>query len=206
MPRERSQNNASQDLINKARHILEEFEWFADGTRLLMLIHRAKEGSHSPNNDKVEKHISTNAKEFEKIVLEMLIEKEKSGLPLRLYSSVASRDLSKAIRKFKYEQLDAEYYAQGDKERFYLDIFNRWFGCLAQPGSASHTFFIIDCDSNAEYEDALRAIGDNGLEQKVIKRYPTKNGWHIVMDPFDPKLMGPMAKNIHKDGLILLHY
>lgn len=200
------QANIDQGLIDKAKRIMRDFGEFTEGVRLVMLIHRAKEGAKSANNDKVHKVITNNAKEFEDAVLAMLMTIQSQNMPYRIYSSMSSRDVKKAIRKFKYEQLDADYYGEADRESFYLDIFNRWFGCLAQPGAAVETLFLVDIDSLEEETECLKIIGDNNLGDLVLKRYYTKNGSHIVMKPFNPALLGKFAPNIHKDGLVLLHF
>lgn len=50
----------------------------------------------------------------------------------------------------------------------------------------------------------LKWCGENGVE--VVKQYPTKNGWHLLLKPFNltkwPKEFG----EIKKDPLILLHW
>lgn len=204
--REIKQVNIDENIVRKAKWIMEDFRDFTDGVRLIMLIHRAKEGSKSPNNDKVRKVIVTTRKEYEDTILEMLQEIKRTEIPYRIYASASSRSVEKAMRKFKQEQLDADYFAFEDKHRFYLDIYNRFFGCLSQQGSATETTFLVDLDSKEELEECLCVLGDNDLNDFVIKRYYTKNGSHIVMRPFDPKRLGKFESHVHKDGLILLHY
>jgi hypothetical protein len=206
MGREMKPVAVEEMLARKAKQIMEDFSEFTDGIRLVMLIHRAKEGAKSANNDKVHKVIVTSKKDFEKAVLAMLMTIRTQQMPYRIYASVGPRDMKKAIRKFKYEQLDADYYGEEDKESFYLDIFNRWFGCLAQPGSAAETYFVVDLDSKEEDTECLKVIDEAKLHDYVVKRYYTKNGVHIVMKPFNPALLGKFADHIHKDGLVLLHF
>lgn len=206
MPRVAKQSNIDQYLVNDALATVDNFISFTSGVRCLLLIHRAKEGALSSNNDKVRKFITTNPGDFSKVVYEMLVEKKRSGLPYRIYASVSDRNVDKAIRKFKQEQLDADYYAPEDKHAFYLDIENRFFGCLSTPSCATETLFVIDLDTKEEVDGCLKAIGNANLNDSVLKQYFTKNGMHLVTKAFNPALIGEYATNIHKDGLILLHF
>lgn len=198
--------NQDEILVRKAKQIVSDFADFTEGLNLILLIHRAKEGAERANNDKVKKVIVKDRKEYEETVYNLLVKTQESGLPYRIYASCAPRDVTKAIRKFKQEQLDADYFGEAEKHGFYTDIFNRFFGCLATPSSSAETRFLIDLDSREEEADCLKQIGNAGLNDHVLKRYYTKNGMHVVMRPFNPELLGPFAANIHKDGLILLNY
>lgn len=202
----KKQVNQDQDLLMKAEHICDKFKLFIDGVRVMFLIHRAKEGSVSPNNDKVEKLISRNPEEFHRNLYILLCQKGESEDPLRIYSSVNARDMKKAVRQFKQEQLDADYYDRESHDSFYFDVRNRFIGSLMKPASAETSYFIIDIDSTEEYQTLIEVIANAGLSEKKIQQYPTKNGWHIVMNSFNPALLGVHASKIHKDALILLDY
>ena len=111
--------------MNKLEQIEKTFSDFMSGYRLIMLTQRSKEGGKVNKPDRVaKKKISTNKEEFLEIVKEFKEIKDKSNNPLRIYSSVNSRDINKAIREFKYRQLEADYYVEKSKTGFYLDIKN----------------------------------------------------------------------------------
>ncbi len=202
--RNKKEVNISQDILNEAEVIMGQFKFFVDGYRVLFLIHRSKEESVSANNDKVRKIISKNKDEFKTALISLLQDFYNTDNILRIYSCVNARDINKAIRQFKQEQLDADYYDIESKNSFYIDVKNRFIGALMKPASRTETQFILDCDSMKEQEDALKKVAE--LEIEVIKMYPTKNGWHIITKPFNPNLFLVENVGINKDGLILLKY
>lgn len=178
------------------------FEDFKDGYRFLMLTHRSKEGGTNKDRKQI-KRISKNSEEFDKMVQELLEIKKNSGRPYRLYASVNARDINKAIRIFKQNQLNADYYSVEDRNSFYFDLKNRWISAFMQPQARAETNFLLDIDTkdNATLKD---------IETRLLKitrnffRYETKNGYHIVSQPFNPNLLPDV--DINKDGLMLLDY
>lgn len=206
MNRIKKQVSQRQDLLLKANHICDSFSKFTDGIRVMFLIHRAKEGALSANNDKLEKLISSNSKEFEKNLYTLLCKKEDSEDTLRIYSSVNPRNIEKSIRKFKTDQLDNDYADKESHRGFYFDVKNRFISALMSPSSSETSLFIVDIDDQSGFDEMIRVIGNADLNEKVIQKYPTKNGWHIVMNPFNPALLGEHAPKIHKDALLLLDY
>ena len=194
--------------------IMDEFKDFTDGTRVLFLIWRNKDGAKVSRNLKIRKLISSNEEEFEKCLEQLLDLRERySEFPLRIYSSVNKRNVSKSIRKFREEQLANEYQSTKDIEQFYKDIKNRWISCLMRPSSRAETQFIIDIDNNNT--DYVNSIEDEMLEHTtIIKKYKTKNGYHLIVKPFNPNLIKSYSKDgyirsdvsLKVDGLILLDY
>ena len=185
--------------------IMETFKNFTDGHRMIMLTLRGKEGGKVNNPDKVSRRkISANKEEFKKILEEFLkIKNSSPNIPLRIYSSVNARDINKGIREFKRRQLESDYYDEDSKYKFYLDIKNRFLSSIMVPASRAETKFLIDVD----YDE-----GDNGwiIEQELLEAkvdilftYKTKNGMHIVTEPFNPNLV---SYKVNKDALLLLTY
>lgn len=189
----------------RAQFIFERFEEFATGYRCLFLIQRHKEGGET-NNSKLIKKITKNPEEYLKALTELTNERMESDLPLRIYAAVNERDMKKAIRKFKHEQLDAEDYSEEQLFNFYQDIRNRFIGCLMQPGQKKTSYFIFDCDNDEGrdvYGEALAVIPN----EHIVKTYSTKNGWHIVTQAFNyTTLVLPKNVEIQKDGLLLLDF
>ncbi len=205
MPRNKKPLAVKQDTMLKAEGIADTFSPFVGGYRVLFLVHRAGEGGKT-NNTHVKKVIVKGKKEYIQGLYELLLEKESSELPLRIYAAVNERSFDKAIRQFKFEQLEADYYAEDHKQSFYTDCRNRFIGALMSPSSAVSKKFIVDVDSMDEFNIALKEISLAGLNDEIITQYKTKNGWHIVMNPFNPALLPVMGSKINKDGLILLSY
>lgn len=207
------ESNVKQDIVMKAKHIFEEFRSFSDGVRVLFLIHRNKEGGET-NNTKVRKIITKDSEEFYLELIKLVDEKERAMLlrepiPYRIYSSVNARDIEKAIRQFKFEQLEADYYDDTSRHSFYYDTKNRFVGALMTPSSRmkDESYFIFDVDDEEGRDvmgEALGGIGEAGAE--IIMQYKTKNGWHIVSKPFNPNTFSVPGVEIKKDGLLLLAY
>lgn len=191
----------AQDIKDEVERIKLEFSDFMEGVRVLFLIHRNKEGGDT-NNTKVRKIITQNSKEFIEELSALVKMKNESEEAYRIYSSVNDRNVEKAIRKFKYEQLDADYYDGEQKHQFYFDIRNRWIGCLMQPQQKKSSLFLFDVDTEDNGE-ALKALHD----VEIVKSYKTKNGWHIVTQPFNhTKKTLPENVELKIDGLLLLSY
>ena len=193
-------------MKKELEEIIKQFKDFTDGVRMIMLIHRGKEGGANNRTDRFSKRkISTSKKEFEYILKEFLELKKISELPLRIYSSLNKRDIEKGIREFKRQQLDADYYDIESRNNFYLDIRNRFLGSLMKPSSRAETNFLIDIDEGTkktigEIIDRIDSITD------VLLHYKTKNGYHLITKPFNLELLDKEYGEIKKDGLILLSY
>jgi len=194
-----------EEIDRETNDIFEEFEAFTDGYRCLFLIHRNKEGGNT-NNTKARKLISRNKVEFKKLLRDLVEEKKYSDIPYRIYSSLNERNFEKAIRQFKYEQLEADYYDQVQKENFYLDIKNRFLGALMQPSQRKTSLFMFDVDDE-EGRDVMGEALCSLPPEHIVMQYKTKNGWHIITEPFNyTKIIFPKGCEFKKDGLILLAY
>jgi hypothetical protein len=194
-----------EEKLKRAQHIFDEFKNFSTGYRVMFLIQRHKEGGEV-NNTKLRKIITRNSDEWFEALKSLFDEQMSSELPMRIYSAVNERNFNKAIRQFKFEQLEADYYDQVQKENFYLDLKNRFVGCLMQPPQRATSLFLFDID-NIEGRDidgeALQAIPN----ELIVKHYPTKNGWHLITKPFDyTKIKLPENCEMKKDALLLLSW
>ncbi len=205
--------NIKADVVLRANHIFDEFKEFTDGVRCLFLIHRNKEGGET-NNTKFRKIISKDSEEFRLELIKLVDEKERAGIanppiPYRIYSCVNARDIEKAIRQFKFEQLEADYYDSESRHSFYYDTKNRFVGALMSPSSRvkDSGLFILDVD-NVEGRDMMgEALTELArLDIEIVRQYSTKNGWHILTKPFNPGLFTISEIGINKDGLLLLSY
>lgn len=183
----------------KSEQIMNKFKDFTYGFRILILTHRGKEGG--PGRDRLGKNqrkISRNPEEFKNALDFLLSKKEKD---LRIYSSVNARDFNKAVRNFKYKMLEADYYDQDSKERFYIDIKNRFIGALAEPTSRAETKFLIDIDKEDDEKKIREELKAENVE--ILFEYPTKNGKHIITKPFNSN---KVKAEIKKDAMILLDF
>ena len=185
----------------KTNKILEKFGNFniIDGYRMLMLIDRNKCGKDR-NNKKCIRRISKDREEFIEILQEFLDIKKEGE---RIYSCVNERDINKAIRIFKQNQLDADYYDEVSRNSFYLDIKNRWISTLMRPQAKKTSYFLLDIDTKdkTELDDVKKMLCK--ISSDYI-RYETKNGYHFICPPFNPELLSGI--DIKKDGMLLLDY
>ena len=187
--------------INKrVEQIMSEFNGYTGGCRLLMLMHRKKDGADR-STIMQRRVITNNSAEFEVELTKMVYEAAYSLEELRVYSSVNERDPEKAIREFKRRQLDMDYVKPEERMGFYMDIKNQWISCLMKPSNRIDTTFLVDVDEDDDLELTERILA--GVTRNFTK-YKTKNGWHFLIQPFNPKI-DPGLK-IKKDGLILLYY
>lgn len=192
----------TEEIKREAKEITQDFIDYTTGYRCVFLLQRHKEGGET-NNSKIKKIITHGDKEFREAVESLLKDFYDSEHKLRIYSACNERDMKKAIRQFRFEQLDAESYGQQQYEEFYLDIRNRFIGCLMQPGSAKGKRFMWDIDSNDDSE----FLKELPPEIDILKKYKTPQGWHIITEPFNyTKMKLPEYASLQKDSLILLKY
>jgi hypothetical protein len=170
----------NNDLINK----------FSDGIRVILVTNRK-------GNEKF--FISRHRQEFEQYIKEEY-EKLKDGF--RIYSTVNKRNLEKAIRVFKEKQLKADYIEQL-KNPFYTRIERYFVSSLMIPSSRDEKQYLIDID-DLGIENEIQTILKNNSVEKIFE-YNTVTGKHIIVKPFDARLIKESDKvQIHKDGVILI--
>ena len=177
---------------------------FKQGTRILMRTLRSKDGGKVNKPDRVaEKLVSRNEEEFDELFAQLLA--KRTGQE-RIYSTVDARNMSKAIRQFKYDQLDADYYDKESHASFYVDIYNRWISALQSPQSREGTLFLWDIDEDNMNPEGLTTIYEsirhNNIE--IIDDYPTKHGKHLITKPFNPNIVS--FYGIKKNAMMLWAY
>ena len=174
-------------------------EIFTDGVRGILLIRRNKDGEEGNAQRKAIKRISRNSIEWRAFVRELYELQQTSHQGYRIYSSVNERNITKAIHEFKRRQLETDYGNMHELHSFYCDIKNRFFSCLMNPNCRAQNNFLIDCDTEEEYEHAKLQLRNSGL---IVMEYKTKNGMHIITRPFNPNDYGNMQ--IKKDELMFI--
>jgi hypothetical protein len=191
----------SEESKQEAKAICDNFEDFTDGVRVLMLIHRSKDGAK--NSTRHQRMVVTrDSKNFEETLAEFLDEKKRSKNNLRIYSTVNNRSLKKSVMDFKIRQIEVDYSPDDVFNDFYLSIKNRFISCIMQPKNRNQSFFLMDIDNPMTLDMALAKIS-KFKEIYVVLQYPTKNGWHIVTKPFNPNIIDIP---VNKDGLLLLSF
>lgn len=156
-------------------------EIFKTGYRILLRTHRSKEGGTNRGDRHSKKYVSFGNNQYEELKNKLISEMRNGE---RVYSSVNERDFDKAVMLFKHRQLDADYQDKESFEAFYIDIYNRWVSSLANKSARKDRLFLIDGD----YDDgATKENYSNELCKKtnIVYGYDTKNGFHMVVEPFD---------------------
>lgn len=203
--RAKKKSSSEEDILKSAKHIFDNFKDYSDGCRVLLLLQRNKEGGQT-HNTKLKKIVTRSSQDFLKGLIELVKEKNESELPLRIYSSLNKRDFEKAIRQFKSEQLDADYFHQEQKENFYIDARNRFVGALMQPQQRGSNLFMFDIDEE-EGRDVMGETLQVIPNEHILMQYKTKNGWHIITTPFNHTTINlPKNCEFKKDGLLLLDW
>ena len=183
--------------------LIEHDKKWKEGIRVLMLVNRAKDGA-APRATIL--RISTDAVSFDKCWSQLITLSHKNE---RIYASAGPRDIVKAARKFKERQLDSEY--DRDPMDFYRGIDTRWKACLMSiiAQVKEEKVWLFDCDSEAEYELVIRELGRHypGDAKLVPYTYPTREGRHILVQPFNrSKLSDEANKLLQMNPMMLWGY
>lgn len=188
-------------------NIEQTFSKFMEGTRVLLLICRTKDGGHNKEfHRRVLTLVSHTKEQLIKNIKKCLAIKEVSEDALRLYMTCNSRNIEKAERLFKIEMLEMDFQSKENKEIFYRRLEGNWVSALMKPGSRETKYFLLDVD-NVEGKDMLdehiKELSLMGVH--IIQVYKTKNGHHIITEPFNPAEY-KYSEVINKDGQLLLSY
>lgn len=204
-PRVKKASAYNADIIKEANAIAERMYDYTTGTRCLILLQRNKDtpkGEAHPHHNAI-KFISTSPDEYIEGLCKLL-DKHYQLDNTRIYASCNERNIDKAIRTFKTNQLDNDYADESTHRGFYCDIENRFFSALMKPQSKADNKMIIDVDDVSIMDTVDKLVAE--LDLTVYTKYATKNGWHLVVAPFNPTLWELEGTNIKKDSLILLKY
>lgn len=176
-------------------------EDFRDGIRILILLQRVKDGGHNRPDYHAHKRLVNGREQYEKELdrLRQLRASKEDPSKWRIYSSVNRRNIEKGIRNFKQDMLEADYYDEASRHQFYMDITNRWHGAIMKPNTATEKRFLIDVDYNeGDSKDAAQTILE--LVTTILLDYPTTNGHHFIVEPYNPALTPELE--VKKDALI----
>lgn len=195
----------AQKYLDEARAIGERFPGFIDGCRIITVVVRRKDGE---NARKTVRNLISDGREDWVFKLALLL-RERDHSPevsMRIYQSINARDVTKGINIFKEKQLTADHLGTVERFDFYLRIKAAMVSALSQARCATTKYFLLDCDTTdkavlARLDEALKPITE------VVLKYPSKNGWHIIVKPCNPaKLELPEGVSMQKDALMLLYH
>jgi hypothetical protein len=178
-------------------------EYFKEGVHVLMLIDRGIQNSNKGSKRWINKIISTNPYEYDEASQKLIdLQNHLNNPDIRLYSSINSRKMKKAIHAFKHRQLDL---IDDNEFSFYRRINDSFCSCLMSPDCRAESLFLLDCDSKDITEINSFLITNFGI--KMNYQYPTPNGWHFIVEPFNPDMCkGMNTFEVKKDALMLLNW
>lgn len=176
---------------------------FRQGINILMLIDRGIQNSNKGSRRWINKIVTEDIDTWDRAANRLIELQNYINDPnIRLYSSINPRNMKKAIKKFQHKQLDL---IQDNEASFYTRINDSFCSCLMSPENRERSFFLLDHDTKDPNELNAFLIRNNHIEQYYM--YPTPNGWHAIVSPFNPHLMEGMIKTeLKRDALILINW
>jgi len=204
--REKNVNALIEEIHNKVDSIMTDFGDFLDGTRVLLLLQRTKEDGHNKEHKRRRARFVTHGdkEQIKRSLFELLLMQAISTVDYRVYMSAAPRDVEKAEREFKRTMLEVDFNGGENKQFFYEHIEDKWISALMSSNPMKdRNVFVLDIDQE-DNSDALKWVAMNNIE--IMKQYKTKNGWHIVVKPFDRTTWDNTLGEVKNDGLLLLSY
>lgn len=180
-------------------HVIQHSDEYRDGTRVLMLKSRHKDGHAS---ERQIMRVTHSVDHFNSTMTELLAMAMDGE---RIYGAAGARDMAKAMRLFKHRQLDADY--DDDPLRFYRAINERWVSALMAPTSQLVKLWLFDCDKPSDAETVMAELGQHYDRPMSPYGYPSKSGRHIIVQPFDKsRLSDAVRAMIHDNPIILWAY
>lgn len=122
---------------------------------------------------------------------------------IRVYMSINSRCVDKAIREFKRQQIEADY--SPHNKDWYLNLNKQFRHILMQPKQRKTKYFLMDIDTKERGTMHIvdQFIRDKGIE--TITSYDTPNGCHIITEPFNMNMCKLDKVEVKTDALLLLY-
>ena len=181
-------------------------EILTTGFHTLFLLERKKDGG----NNKEERRTFNFAVVTDK---DNLIEKLREYLwlrylqkdkELRIYLSVNARNPHRATRNILDTILDGLYADDINRSLIERKVLKGARSYIMNPNAKASSLFLFDVDNIVGRDvmgETLREMAD--LKVVEIYRKSTRNGWHIITEPFNLTLWKGQAE-IKTDGLLLL--
>jgi len=177
-------------------HLIEHAYGFRQGTRVLFLKARWKDGVEEQRSIA---RITHDEDQHRAAVIELAAMARPGE---RIYGSVNARDVGKAAKYLKLAMIENDY-AGGDQLEFYRRLSARWESALMQPSSRADKAWLWDCDEPGQYE-AISAAFFEAMPQYSPYRYETVNGLHLITQPFDMRKVPPELHKLRDDNAMML--
>lgn len=182
--------------MSKRSDIMHPVE-FMDGTRLLLLKSRHKDGWVG------KERAITRASHFPEEFLNKLDELRTMIQPgERIYASASPRNIVAAARKFNEQLVASLLDPPAVRDHFYKTLPHRWYSALMQRECSirDNKWWMWDCDDDRTLGMALSFVAVNNLPHRT---YATKSGNHVLVRPFDVTLV-PKALMVPDQNPLIL--
>ena len=204
--REKKFTQTLTEIETKLDYFVGDFAEYLEGTRVFLLLQRGKEGGHQNSEHKRRAlRLVTHTPDSAKRALRMMLTLQATTHPdHRVYMSVNPRSIKNAEHVFKRDMLEVDFESGENKQYFFERLEDRWISAMMKAKPPKWTMrFIIDVDQKDDAE-ALSVCHERGIH--IFTKYPTKQGWHLITEPFNIDWMPESAGSVHRDGLLLVSW
>lgn len=211
--REKQFSAVKDELLLDVDSICEFLGDFKTGPRGIFLMNRTKDGGGSSEEKRLVRFdLYTEEETFKRLLLQYLVLKEVLHPLARIYISVNRRNISKALRTLESQLLEAHYTPEDQRLSIYYKLMKSSRTVLMQPTNKEGSMFLLDIDD--QFDENNKKIDVEGqalchlheLGVNVIHKQKTKNGWHIVTEPFNPQLWDSSLGELKKDALLCIAF
>lgn len=211
--REKQFSVIKDELIKDADTICEFLGDFKTGPRGIFLMNRTKDGGGSTEEKRLVRFdLYTEEETFRRLLLQYLVLKEVLHPLARIYISVNRRDINRSVRTLEGQLLEAHYSPEDQRQHVYYKLMKSMRTALMQPTNKSGSMFLLDIDN--QFDEHGKKIDVEGaalchlyeLGVQVIHKQSTKNGWHLVTEPFNPALWDNSLGELKKDALLCIAF
>lgn len=175
------------------------------GIRTMFLLQRTKDGGHNKEEKRIFRYAVTyDDADLLTNLTDMLFLRYLHGEDLRIYLSVNERNERIAVRNIHDAIIESLYVDTTNRDLIQRKVLKGSRAYMMNPNARASKNFLIDVDSQPDVDvmgEVLQEMGELGIEE--LYRKSTRNGWHIIVKPFNLALWKGPAE-IKRDGLILL--
>lgn len=182
--------------------LLDHPEEFRMGVRVLLLKGRNKDGA---DPTKVVTRVTRDPDTFTRELLELDLIAQPYD---RIYATLMQRDTRRAalLLKNRMAQIDYQNKNQTTFDKFYNYLPQRWASILSQKEceglKKEKKLWLLDVDNEQDSKIVDTLIYEHGLT--IRYRYRTKNGTHVIVEPFNRSETGMINSDLLNTNAMML--
>lgn len=155
---------------------------------ILALVRKKHSEKITRSSETVIRQVARSQEEFENLLHEMKIitRNHRTYKPddFYLYTTFNPRHAEKAYKLLKKQIIEWDELIEPYKERVIKKVHKQWISLLQRPECKTESkYFLIDLDKPEYIEETIKSLEEENI--KIEKVYKTKNGYHILVKPFD---------------------